>query len=916
MVPECLLSVLDTAHSCHTFDDFVGAKAPGDVIIGGLFAVHGKTMTIPSGYPRRPAVQNCAGFDLEGFLQSLAMIHAIESINNSTFLNGIKLGYEIYDTCADVSTALVATMKFLAKVNSSGTIVESKRNYTDYIPRVKAVIGASYSEESIAVSRLLTLQLMPQISYSASADILSDTFRFPSFFRSIPSDIFQTKAMASLIQRSGWDWIGMLTTDDEYGRLAVEDFGRQAMAFNVCIAFRETLPAYLSDLAIDKRINSALNVIRDHVKVNVIIVFLKPYLVIKLFQKALEMEVNKTWIASDNWSASLQVASIPNINKIGKIVGFMFKGGNVSSFSHFLENLGKRDFENNRLLDQYAILLAGCSHVSEQDLYNCISDYTKGNWLYDAPLSQGSLREDFLIASVLPGFVYGTHLAVTALANAIRNLCRHRNCKKPGSFAPWQLLEALQGLSFTDGGKKITFDSKGDINIGYDVLFWKKNQNGSMDIITVAEYDCQENVFFFKESKRKLEFNALMNIKSKCSAVCTPGQMKKTSESQHTCCYECVTCPENHYSDQTDMGFCLSCSNRSLWAPVNSSMCFEKKIEYLDWTDGFAVVLLGLTLLGVMLTFIISIIFTRNLNTPVVKSSGGLLCYVILLCLFFSFLSTCFFVGKPTTFQCRSRQLFFGLSFTLCVACILLKSLKILLAFSFDPKLQSILKCLYKPFTIVSTCTGVQIIICTCWLLFNPPFVTENYSLPKTVILECDEGSNVVFGVMLSYIALLAFICFIFAFRGRKLPENYNEAKFITFGLLIYFIAWITFIPVYLTTFGKYLPAVEMIVILISSFGILCSTFFPKCYIILCKQESNTKSAFLKILYKYSSKSACCVPISKGFEEPRLSAGETCSKPSVIYTNNNCYLEHKMRASTITPKNSENVPQRRRLCSI
>jgi hypothetical protein len=27
--------------------------------------------------------------------------------------------------------------------------------------------------------------------------------------------------------------------------------------------------------------------------------------------------------------------------------------------------------------------------------------------------------------------------------------------------------------------------------------------------------------------------------------------MKKTTGSQHICCYECVSCPENHYSNQT-----------------------------------------------------------------------------------------------------------------------------------------------------------------------------------------------------------------------------------------------------------------------------------------------------------------------------------------------------------------------------
>lgn len=311
------------------------------------------------------------------------------------------------------------------------------------------------------------------------------------------------------------------------------------------------------------------------------------------------------------------------------------------------------------------------------------------------------------------------------------------------------------------------------------------------------------------------------------------------------------------------MDHCLLCNNETHWAPAKSTTCFEKEVEYLSWNDALAILLLALSLLGIVFVLAVGIIFTRNLNTPVVKSSGGLtVCYVILLCHVLNFASTGFFVGEPQDFTCKTRQTLFGVSFTLCISCILTKSLKILLAFSFDPQLQNFLKCLYRPIPIIFTCTGIQVAICTLWLIFAAPAVEENVSLPRVIILECEEGSILAFGTMLGYIAILAFVCFLFAFKGRKLPENYNEAKFITFGMLIYFIAWITFIPVYATTSGKYLPAVEIIVILISNYGILCCTFFPKCYVILCKQDTNTKSAFLQMVYSYSSHSAGSLAMS------------------------------------------------------
>ncbi|KAM4816927.1 G-protein coupled receptor family C group 6 member A isoform X3 [Urocitellus parryii] len=679
----CFMAILATSQPCQTPDDFVAVTSPGHIMIGGLFAIHEKMLSSED-QSRRPQIQKCVGFEVSAFLQTLAMIHSIEMINNSTLLSGVKLGYEIYDTCTEVTAAMAATLRFLSKFNCSRETVEFQCDYSNYMPRVKAVIGAGYSEITMAVSRMLNLQLIPQVSYESTAEILSDKIRFPSFLRTVPSDFYQTKAMAHLIQKSGWNWIGIITTDDDYGRLALDTFAIQAAANNVCIAFKEVFPAFLSDNTIEVRINQTLE----------------------------------------------------------KII------------------------------------------------------------------------------------------------------------------AEAQLLDVLKNVTFTDGGNSFHFDAHGDLNIGYDVVLWKEI-NGHMTIAKMAEYDLQNDVFIIPNQEAKNEFRNLKQTLSKCSKECSPGEMKKTTRSQHICCYECVSCPENHYSNQTDMDHCVLCNNETHWAPVRSAMCLEKEVEYLNWNDSLALLLVALSLLGIIFVLAIGIIFTRNLNTPVVKSSGGLVvCYVILLCHFLNFASTGFFIGEPQDFTCKTRQTLFGVSFTLCISCILMKSLKILLAFSFDPNLQNFLKCLYKPIPIIFTCTGIQVIICILWLIFAAPTVEENVSLPRVIILECEEGSTLAFGTMLGYIAILAFICFIFAFKGRKLPENYNEAKFITFGMLIYFIAWITFIPVYATTLGKYLPAVEIIVILISNYGILCCTFFPKCYVILCKQETNTKSAFLELIYSYSSHSA------------------------------------------------------------
>lgn len=103
---------------------------------------------------------------MQGFLQSLAMAHAIEMVNNSSLIPGIKLGYEIYDTCSEATLAVSAALRFLSTYNTSVELLAFRCNYSDYTPKVKAVIGDSYSETSIAVARLLNTQLIPQVDTS------------------------------------------------------------------------------------------------------------------------------------------------------------------------------------------------------------------------------------------------------------------------------------------------------------------------------------------------------------------------------------------------------------------------------------------------------------------------------------------------------------------------------------------------------------------------------------------------------------------------------------------------------------------------------------------------------------------------------------------------------------------------------
>uniref|UniRef100_A0A8C8JB24 G-protein coupled receptor family C group 6 member A n=1 Tax=Oncorhynchus tshawytscha TaxID=74940 RepID=A0A8C8JB24_ONCTS len=801
-----ILSLLEKGNA--KVGDFkaAGATAPGDIIIGGLFPIHEGVEESPNiSAPHEP---QCARFNMDGFTQALAMIHAVESANRSPVLTtlGISLGYRIHDSCSDVTTALRASDPTMDCGGGANTSNSS--------PPIMAVIGASSSEISISVARQLNLKLIPQISYASTAIILSDKNRFPAFLRTVPSDVYQTQAMVQLLSDSKWTWVGVVTTDGDYGRSALDSFVSQATASGICVAFKEILPNSLTSPDSESAISQAATTLQLNHNVKVVVSFAKPTQMMYLYQKLRSLGSGlgeRVWVASDSWSSSKEVLGEMDLPDIGNVVGFSFKRGNLAPFHRYLMNLSDINdvIGNNSFLKEFYSL----PNRSENS----------------GVLSSSTVPAEILLNNSYANVVFNVEMAVSAIAHAVADICSKKDCKTPGTVQPWEVLGALKDSCFELEGKSYTFDQKGDINLGYDVTVWR-SVRGVINVHDVAaEYHPNNNSFSYT-----IHCVPVQDVVSVCSPSCEPGKFKKIAQGQHTCCYECINCTENHYSNNTDMDQCLSCETKREWSLEGSSGCTHKTLEFFSWQDGFAVALLTLAALGIILVLLVGALFLHHHQTPVVRAAGGPFSQIILLSLVGSFVSAVFFVGHPSSLQCKVRQVLFGLSFTLCVSCILVKSLKILLAFQLNPDRKNVLRRLYQPYAIICLCKATV-------------FTT-------TVLAECDEGSQVAFGVMLCYIAVLALVCFACAFKGRKLPQKYNEARFITFSMLLYLMSWLIFVPVYVTTSGKYLPAVEMVVILISNYGILSCHFFPKCYVILFKKEHNTKSAFMKNVFEYSRK--------------------------------------------------------------
>uniref|UniRef100_A0A8C5S836 G-protein coupled receptors family 3 profile domain-containing protein n=1 Tax=Laticauda laticaudata TaxID=8630 RepID=A0A8C5S836_LATLA len=415
----------------------------------------------------------------------------------------------------------------------------------------------------------------------------------------------------------------------------------------------------------------------------------------------------------------------------------------------------------------------------------------------------------------------------------------------------FQILAYLSNVQFNNSaGDEVSFSEDGLGSACYDLFNWVLYPNRSFVPIKVGQVnpealpgqDFTINSDGITWATKTIPF-------ARCGRKrCQAGERRRVPEGKQVCCYQCDACPEGTFSNQTDAAHCEPCPEDQ-YPNKDKDKCIAKKIHFLAYQDtlGYTLVCLALFLFGI--TSAVLVIFYKHHDTPIVKANNRDLTYILLVSLVFCFLCSFLFIGRPGNLTCLFQQSAFAILFALAVSSVLAKTVMVVLAFMATKPGNKTRKLLGKPLTnsIVIACPLIQVLLCAIWLVTSPPFShLDFHSIFGEAILECKQGSALMFYIVLAYLGFLAFISFTVAFLARKLPDSFNEAKFITFSMLVFCCVWISFLPTYLSTKGKSMVAVEIFSILASGAALLACIFFPKCYIILLKPYLNCRENIVR----------------------------------------------------------------------
>ena len=102
----------------------------------------------------------------------------------------------------------------------------------------------------------------------------------------------------------------------------------------------------------------------------------------------------------------------------------------------------------------------------------------------------------------------------------------------------------------------------------------------------------------------------------------------------------------------------------------------------------------------------------------------------------------------------------------------------------------------------------LQVAINVVWMLLQPPKAMNHYPTREDNLLVCNSYINASYTIAFAYPLGLIVVCTVYAVLTRKIPEAFNESKYIGFTMYTTCIIWLAFVPIYFSTANQVIHSV------------------------------------------------------------------------------------------------------------
>ena len=430
-----------------------------------------------------------------------------------------------------------------------------------------AVVGPSRSFTSVFAAKIGRIFAVPVVSYFATSHELSDTNRFPFFFRTVPSDRFQVKAIVDILRHFNWKYVALLHSFESYGIHGANDIIKLADLYDICIAFTASISEHRTETELGKLTENLIK----HDQVYVIIgYFTSPYTAEVVLSSLKSLRLNKkfVFIRSDGWGPT-------NVNREFHDI---LVGGIFTQFYSKLSEQFKKYYLELPLNRQNGSPWYKQRIEEILNTENC-TDLSK------CPVPKPFWNTQQVINAV--------HVIAYALNASLQNDSNGQELNG------WILRNNLFDVLVPSGvNEKIQLDENGEVPGKYLLTSWQSN-NGLYELVDIGVWDSHKNVSLDLNEEKIQWGTSHGNVPtSQCADVCDPGAILVPLKG---CCLRCERCDD--YAIVIKDGNVSSCQDcpSTHWPTENFTKCSPIQPTFLKLEDTIFMLSVGGAVLGVIL---------------------------------------------------------------------------------------------------------------------------------------------------------------------------------------------------------------------------------------------------------------------------------------------------------------------------
>lgn len=662
----------------------------GDVLLAGMFSLNRNA----------PGVVCGGDISYTAIQGSQSMIYKINEINKRRdLLPNITLGFVLLNDCSNDMSAIARATQLIPindcwtdECNSrkaSGTSKNTQNGTYSGQYKVAGVVGPWSSSLSTAVSPLLSFYKIPHISWISTSDdlLIHATTKYPYFSRVVPADRFQARALVDVLSHYNWTYISVIYTAGSYGSNGLREVSKEARKNGICIAHVEGIDNDFDEDDFDGVVRNLVK--NERAKVVVLFVFTSHGR--KIFEAIdrAHLAGKFIFITSEGFNAGI-VRSMKQ--HASNLLHLLIPGGPFRDIpwgdKGFVKYYHSLNPWNNatgiKWYGQYFPHKVGCSfEVDEGDVnwcgqYKNISDF-----------------KNFKINNWPARIVDIVEIYAQALNATINEKCPEAFSNKSylkGCIDGETLNKNIRSVSFVGKSVIVRFDENGELLSSRYMLMAHDNRN---------EYVYQ-GVGLWDNEKREIDFfedkvipwfdfvnGSLVEVpqppESVCAKPCLPGEF--LLQGDLACCWECHRCMVDEIVS-ADGKACVRC-NVTTWPDEQLTSCILIPPRYIKWTDGTSMILLSITFVAFLVTFLMAIVFIVKREMKIIKGSNRELMTPIFVGILLAYLVVLTFILRPSNLVCYVSLIGYHLSCSLIFVPLFLKTLRVYLIFRAAEKLST-----------------------------------------------------------------------------------------------------------------------------------------------------------------------------------------------------------------------------------